>query len=82
MTLTHFPQWFATIPLLATVIPGLTSTELALDPNTISECAFDQPMVSQPFFNEGWLCTSHLHPRLPRGRGIAGLLTFQFLKPG
>ena len=28
------------------------------------------------------LCTSHSHPRLPRGRGIAGLLTFQFLKPG
>ena len=27
------------------------------------------------------LCTSHLYPRPPRGRGMAGLLTFQFSKP-
>ena len=28
------------------------------------------------------LCTSHLQPRPPRGRGIAGILTFLFPKPG
>ena len=27
------------------------------------------------------LCTSHLYPRPPRVRGLAGLLTFQFSKP-
>ena len=31
---------------------------------------------------ESWtLCTSHLYPPPPRGRGLAGLLTFQFSKP-
>ena len=35
-----------------------------------------------PFPLTTLLCTSHLHPWLPRDRGIAGLLTFQFALPG
>ena len=29
-------------------------TALALGPNTIGECAFDQSVISQPFFNVRW----------------------------
>ena len=49
-----FPPWFemtSIISLLASVKPGFDSTELALGPNTINECAFHQSFVLQPFFD-------------------------------
>ena len=39
--------------------------------------AFGWPNLGPNYFK----CTSHLYPPPPRGRGIAGLLTFQFSKP-
>ena len=46
----------------------------------------DKPKPICPPLLQSWghnenIKNSHLYPRPPRGRGLAGLLTFQFSKP-